>query len=99
MFGFSSAELLVVGLVAILVLGPDKLPGAARAAGRFYMHLSRILAEARAVLKTQIDLANLDQQPPTKRQPSASPELDSGEPASAEKPAVTAAEPGNESPI
>ena len=99
MFGLSSAELLVVGLVAILVLGPDKLPGAARAAGRFYVYLSRILAEARAVLKTEIDLANLDQQPPAKRRPPAPPAPDSEEPAPAEKPAppVNAAEPDGES--
>jgi sec-independent protein translocase protein TatB len=101
MFGLSSAELLVVGLVAILVLGPDKLPGAARAAGRFYVYLSRMLTEARAVLKTEIYLANLDQ-PPTKRRTPAPPALDSGEPAPAEKPvpptAAASAEPGNESP-
>jgi len=93
MFGLSGAELLVVGLVAILVLGPDKLPGAARAAGRFYAHLSRMMTEARAVLKTEIDLA--DQPAPAKRQPPVPPALDANGPAPAEKPA---AEPGNESP-
>ena len=100
MFGLSSAEILIVGLVAILVLGPDKLPGAARAAGRFYVYLSRMLAEARAVLKTEIDLANLGQQPPTKRQPSAPTALDSGKPTPPEKSAspVTTAKPDNESP-
>ena len=100
MFGLSSAELLVVGLVALVVLGPDKLPEAARKAGRFYVYLSRMLAEARTVLKTEIDIATLGQQPPATRQPPAPPVLDPGEPASVENPAppATTAEPGNESP-
>ena len=33
MFGVSFQELLLVGLVALLVLGPERLPGAARTAG------------------------------------------------------------------
>ena len=33
MFGISFSELLLVGLVALLVLGPERLPGAARTAG------------------------------------------------------------------
>ena len=30
MFGISFSELLLIGLVALLVLGPERLPGAAR---------------------------------------------------------------------
>ncbi|MBA4273726.1 MAG: twin-arginine translocase subunit TatB, partial [Pseudomonas sp.] len=33
MFGISFSELLLVGLIALLVLGPERLPGAARTAG------------------------------------------------------------------
>ncbi|WP_052772936.1 Sec-independent protein translocase protein TatB [Luteimonas sp. FCS-9] len=33
MFGFSSGELLIVALVALIVLGPERLPKAARFAG------------------------------------------------------------------
>lgn len=35
MFGISFGELLLIGLVALLVLGPERLPGAARTAGRW----------------------------------------------------------------
>ncbi|OPG75982.1 hypothetical protein B1218_28560, partial [Pseudomonas ogarae] len=35
MFGISFTELLLVGLVALLVLGPERLPGAARTGGRW----------------------------------------------------------------
>ena len=65
MFGIGWAELLVVAVVALLVLGPDKLPEAARLAGQAYSRLQRTLAEARAGLKTEMDLtAALNQRPP-----------------------------------
>lgn len=36
------AEILVILLVALLVLGPDKLPGAARSIGRGLSHLRKL---------------------------------------------------------
>ncbi len=33
MFGISFPEMMLVGFVALLVLGPERLPGAARTAG------------------------------------------------------------------
>lgn len=36
------AEILVILLVALLVLGPDKLPGAARSVGKGLSHLRRL---------------------------------------------------------
>ena len=41
MFGSSFSELLLVGLVALLVLGPERLPGAARTAGLWIGRLKR----------------------------------------------------------
>ena len=41
MFGISFPELLLVGLVALLVLGPERLPGAARTAGLWIGRLKR----------------------------------------------------------
>ena len=41
MFGISFSELLLVGLVALLVLGPERLPGAARTAGLWIGRLTR----------------------------------------------------------
>ncbi|MCO8167616.1 Sec-independent protein translocase protein TatB [Pseudomonas sp. 21LCFQ02] len=41
MFGISFSELLLVGLVALLVLGPERLPGAARTAGLWIGRLRR----------------------------------------------------------
>ena len=55
MFGVGWGEVLVAGLVALLVLGPDKLPEAARNAGRVYGRLHRLMAEARAALETELE--------------------------------------------
>ncbi len=41
MFGISFSELLLIGLVALLVLGPERLPGAARTAGLWVGRLKR----------------------------------------------------------
>ena len=41
MFGISFSELLLVGLVALLVLGPERLPGTARTAGLWIGRLKR----------------------------------------------------------
>lgn len=42
MFNVGGMELLVIGLVALLVLGPDKLPGAIRQAGNVIGELRRM---------------------------------------------------------
>ncbi len=41
MFDIGFSELLLVGLVALLVFGPDRLPGAARVAGLWVGRLKR----------------------------------------------------------
>ena len=64
MFGIGWGEVLVAGLVALMVLGPDKLPEAARTAGQLYGRLQRFMAEARIALKTEIDLTGLDRPGP-----------------------------------
>jgi len=58
MLGVGWGEILVAGLVALLVLGPGKLPEAARTAGRVYGRLQRFLAEARSALRAEMDLAD-----------------------------------------
>jgi sec-independent protein translocase protein TatB len=55
MFGVGWGEVLVAGLAALLVLGPDKLPEAARTAGQVYGRLHRFIAEARAALETELE--------------------------------------------
>jgi sec-independent protein translocase protein TatB len=46
-FGVSFPELLVLGTVALLVLGPDKLPGMLRTLGQWIAKLRRLTTEVR----------------------------------------------------
>jgi twin arginine-targeting protein translocase TatB len=59
MFGIGWAELLLIAIVALVVVGPDKLPEAARQTGKFYGRLQRLWSEARADLRTEVELAGL----------------------------------------
>ena len=48
MFGVSPVELLFVGIVALLVVGPDKLPGMLRSVGAGLAKLRRLTTDVRA---------------------------------------------------
>ena len=64
MFGIGWGELLVVAVVALLVLGPDKLPEAARTLGKVYGSLYRRVNEAKENIRAEADLATLSQAEP-----------------------------------
>ena len=55
MFGLGFGEIIVVLVVALLVLGPEGLPKAARTIGRFMGELRRTGDELRAELLEEID--------------------------------------------
>ena len=54
MFDVGFAELLVVGLVALLVLGPERLPVAARMAGLWIRRLKRSFSNLKAEVEREI---------------------------------------------
>lgn len=47
MFGFSFGEILVISVVALLVLGPERIPQVTRTLGRFFAELRRASDEVR----------------------------------------------------
>lgn len=55
--GFS--ELLLFGIVALIVLGPDKLPVAVRAAGRWYAQLRRMVTNVRNDIEQELQLVEM----------------------------------------
>jgi sec-independent protein translocase protein TatB len=48
MFDFGFAEMLVVGIVALLVIGPERLPSVARKAGSYFARVRRFVTNVRA---------------------------------------------------
>ncbi len=62
MFDIGFSELVVVGLIALIVLGPKRLPEVARAAGRWMGRLRRFIADVKQDIDREIhseDLAEL----------------------------------------
>ena len=59
MFDFGLGELLLVGIVALIVLGPERLPEAARTAGRLIGKLQRLVSSVKQEFNTQVELEEL----------------------------------------
>ena len=59
MFDIGMSELGLIGVVALVVLGPEKLPRVARTAGNLLGRAQRYLAEVKAEVNRQIDLEEL----------------------------------------
>ncbi len=55
MFNVGGSELLVIFLVALIVLGPEKLPKAAKQAGNFIAQVRRMSDGFRAEIKSAMD--------------------------------------------
>ena len=59
MFDFGLGELLLVGVVALIVIGPERLPKAARMAGNMVGKLQRLVSSVKQELNTQSELEEL----------------------------------------
>lgn len=57
MFNVGGMELIVIGVVALVVLGPDKLPGALRQLGTFVGEMRRISRGFQTDLRSALDEA------------------------------------------
>lgn len=65
MFNVGGAELLVIALVALIVLGPDRLPDAARQAGKMLGELRRISSGFQNELRSAIEVEESERPPTT----------------------------------
>ena len=61
MFDIGFLEMVVVAVVALLVLGPEKLPGAVRMTGLYLGRIKRSLAEVRSQVEREIGADELRQ--------------------------------------
>ena len=59
MFDIGFSELLVIGLVALIVIGPEKLPRVARTLGHLAGRLQRYVADVKADINREIELEEL----------------------------------------
>ena len=61
MFEIGFGELIVVAVVALLVVGPEKLPGLARTAGLWVGKARRMMADVKADVDRELQLEELKQ--------------------------------------
>lgn len=61
MFDIGFSELVLFGFIALIVLGPEKLPHAARTAGRWYAKFRRTVATLQHEIEAELDLAETRQ--------------------------------------
>lgn len=54
MFGIGFAELMVIAFVAVLVMGPDRIPGLAKQAGQLLRQVRRMATNARDELRSEL---------------------------------------------
>jgi sec-independent protein translocase protein TatB len=59
MFDIGFLELLIVGLVALLVVGPERLPGVARSAGKWIGKGRRMIAAVKLEIDKEIKAEEL----------------------------------------
>lgn len=62
MFDIGFSELLLFGVIALIVFGPEKLPQAARTAGQWYAKLRRTVSTLQSEIEAELDLAETRQQ-------------------------------------
>ena len=62
MFDIGFSELLLFGVIALIVLGPEKLPQAARTAGQWYAKLRRTVSTLQSEIEAELDLAETRKQ-------------------------------------
>jgi sec-independent protein translocase protein TatB len=59
MFDIAFSELLVIGVIALIVIGPEKLPRMARTVGHLAGRLQRYVADVKADINREIELDEL----------------------------------------
>jgi sec-independent protein translocase protein TatB len=58
-FDIGFSELLVIGLVALIVIGPEKLPRVARTVGHLVGRLQRYVADVKSDINREVELEEL----------------------------------------
>lgn len=59
MFGMSFAEIIIIGIVAVIFLGPDKLPDAIIKFAKYFKMLKQTVNSARSTFENEVKIAEL----------------------------------------
>jgi sec-independent protein translocase protein TatB len=59
MFDIGFSELVVIGVVALVVIGPERLPKVARTAGLLFGRLQRYVTQVKSDISREMELAEL----------------------------------------
>ncbi len=59
MFDFGFSELLLIGVVALVVIGPERLPKVARTAGHLFGRMQRYVSDVKADINREMQLDEL----------------------------------------
>ncbi len=59
MFDIGFSELIVIGIVALVVIGPEKLPRVARTVGHLVGRLQRYVADVKSDINREMELEDL----------------------------------------
>lgn len=59
MFDIGFTELMVIGVVALIVLGPERLPKVARTAGHLFGRLQRYVSDVKQQVKAEMDAEDI----------------------------------------
>ena len=62
MFGIGFTELLLIAVIAILFLGPDKLPGALVEMAKFIKSVKKTIGDAKSSLEEEMKIADLKEE-------------------------------------
>ncbi|MEO5658091.1 MAG: twin-arginine translocase TatA/TatE family subunit [Nitrospiria bacterium] len=74
MFGIGFPELVVILLLALIVLGPQRLPELARSLGRGFALLKQTVDEAQSHVREELHAVETAAQPPPPPPPPSAPE-------------------------
>lgn len=62
MFGMGFTEILIIGIIAILFLGPDKLPQTMVEIAKFFKNVKRTLSDAKESIDEELHLQEIKEQ-------------------------------------
>ncbi|MCP4388071.1 MAG: twin-arginine translocase subunit TatB [Gammaproteobacteria bacterium] len=61
MFDMGITEMMLIGIVALVVIGPERLPGVARTAGKYFGRLKRFMTSVKADVEQELRADELRQ--------------------------------------